>query len=158
MVHSYWMSGWHSKNFRTSALPGNPQRSISSIQSEKSCCTIAVWLFDHLVKPLSRVWPKWCFTTVEAVMSTSDLQQKHTQPFYGSLDFVWDNLAEPVPEETFTHSHLSWSLMITYLLPPSIAIQGILPVQICRLSSDRILILSLGLYMCTGMDFTSLLK
>jgi len=33
----------------------------------------------------------------------------HTQPFYGSLDFVQDNLGEPVPEETFTHSHLSWS-------------------------------------------------
>jgi len=29
------------------------------------------------------------------------------QPFYGSLDFVWDNPGEPVPEETFTHSHLS---------------------------------------------------
>ena len=27
----------------------------------------------------------------------------HTQPFYGSLDFVWDNPVEPVPEETFTH-------------------------------------------------------
>jgi len=25
------------------------------------------------------------------------------QPFYGSLDFVRDNLVEPVPEETFTH-------------------------------------------------------
>jgi len=22
------------------------------------------------------------------------------------MDFVWDNLGEPVPEETFTHSHL----------------------------------------------------
>jgi len=31
----------------------------------------------------------------------------HTQPFYGSLDFVPDNPSEPVPEETFTHSHLS---------------------------------------------------
>jgi len=47
----------------------------------------------------------------------------HTQPFYGSLDFVWDNLGEPVPEETFTHSHLSWSSIIPYLLPPSIMIQ-----------------------------------
>jgi len=27
----------------------------------------------------------------------------HTQPFYGSLDFVRDNPGEPVPEETFTH-------------------------------------------------------
>jgi len=28
---------------------------------------------------------------------------------YGSLDFVRDNPGEPVPEETITHSHLSWS-------------------------------------------------
>jgi len=28
------------------------------------------------------------------------------QPFYGSLDFVRNNLCELVPEETFTHSHL----------------------------------------------------
>jgi len=33
----------------------------------------------------------------------------HTQPFYGSLDFVPDNPGEPVPEGTFIHSHLSWS-------------------------------------------------
>jgi len=36
----------------------------------------------------------------------------HTQPFYGSLDSVRDNPGEPVPEETFTDSHLSWSLVI----------------------------------------------
>jgi len=48
---------------------------------------------------------------------------------YGSLDFVWDNPGELVPEETFTHSHLSWSSVIPYLLPPSITIHGILPVQ-----------------------------
>ena len=44
----------------------------------------------------------------------------HIQPFYGSLDFVRVNQGEPVPEETFTHSHLSWSSVIPYLLPPSI--------------------------------------
>ena len=27
----------------------------------------------------------------------------HAQLFYGSMDFVRDNLCEPVPEETFTH-------------------------------------------------------
>jgi len=53
----------------------------------------------------------------------------HTQPFYGSLNSVRDNLSEPVPEETFTHSHLSWPSVIPYLLPPSIMIHGILPVQ-----------------------------
>ena len=31
----------------------------------------------------------------------------HTQPFYGSRDSVRDNPGEPVPEETFTHLHLS---------------------------------------------------
>ena len=51
------------------------------------------------------------------------------QPFYGSLDFVWDNPGEPVPEETFTHSHLSWSSIIPYLLLPSIMIHGIVLVQ-----------------------------
>ena len=29
-----------------------------------------------------------------------------TEPFYGSLESVWDNPGEPVPEETFTQSHL----------------------------------------------------
>ena len=27
----------------------------------------------------------------------------HTQLFYSSMDFVRDNQAEPVPEETFAH-------------------------------------------------------
>jgi len=57
----------------------------------------------------------------------------HTQPFYGSLDFVRDNSSEPIPEETFTHSHLSWSSIFPYLLPPSITIHDILPVQFMRL-------------------------
>jgi len=30
----------------------------------------------------------------------------HTQPFYGSQQFVFDNPVKPVPEETFTHSHI----------------------------------------------------
>jgi len=33
----------------------------------------------------------------------------HTQPFYGSVEYVRDHPGEPVPEETFTHSHSSWS-------------------------------------------------
>ena len=38
-------------------------------------------------------------------------------------------IGEPVPKETFTHSHLSWSSVIPYLLPPSSTIHGILSVQ-----------------------------
>jgi len=37
------------------------------------------------------------------------LTHTHTQPLYGSVDFVRDNPGELIPEETFTHSHLSWS-------------------------------------------------
>jgi len=36
--------------------------------------------------------------------------------FYGSLDFVQDNPGEPVPEETFTYSHLLWSSIIPYCI------------------------------------------
>jgi len=36
-------------------------------------------------------------------MSECTQTQTHTQPFYGSLDFVQDNPGELVPEETFTH-------------------------------------------------------
>ena len=36
------------------------------------------------------------------------LLNTHTQPFYGSVEFVRENPGEPVPEETFTHySHRS---------------------------------------------------
>ena len=49
------------------------------------------------------------------------------KPFYGSWESVWDNIGEPAQEETFTHSHLSWSSVIPYLLPPSLMIHGILP-------------------------------
>ena len=45
------------------------------------------------------------------------------------MDFVWDNLGELVPEEIFTHLHLSWSSIVPYLLLPSNTIHGILPVQ-----------------------------
>ena len=43
--------------------------------------------------------------------------------------FVWDYLGEPVPEETFTHSHPSWSSITLYQLSPSTMIHSILPVQ-----------------------------
>jgi len=60
-----------------------------------------------------------------------DLSNTHTQtqPFYSCLDFVRNNQAEPVQEETFSHSHLSWSSVVPYQLHPSNTIHGILPVQ-----------------------------
>jgi len=40
-------------------------------------------------------------------LQLTEFTHTHTQPFYGSLDFVRDYLSEPVAEEIFTHSHLS---------------------------------------------------
>jgi len=34
---------------------------------------------------------------------THQYTNTHTQPFYGSVEFVRDNPGEPVPKETFTH-------------------------------------------------------
>jgi len=57
-----------------------------------------------------------------------------TRNHFMALDFVRDNPGEPVPEETFTHSRLLWSSIIPYLLPPSVTIHGILPVQFTSLT------------------------
>ena len=54
--------------------------------------------------------------------------------FYSSMDSLRDNPDEPVPEETFILSHLSWSSVIPYLLHPSNTIHGILPVQSTHLT------------------------
>jgi len=43
--------------------------------------------------------------------------------------FVRDHLGEPIPKETFIHSHLSWSPIIFYQLLPSTMIHSILPIQ-----------------------------
>ena len=53
------------------------------------------------------------------------ITQTHTHTHNHSLDFVRANPGEPVPELTFTHSHLSRSSIIPYLLPPSTTIHGI---------------------------------
>jgi len=74
-------------------------------------------------------FPLLCCSHTHTHTHTCARAHTHTQLFYGSLDFVRDNLSEPVPEETCIHSHLSWSSVIPYLLPPSVTIHGILTVQ-----------------------------
>jgi len=55
--------------------------------------------------------------------------QWHTHNrFYGSLDFVWDNPGEPVPEETFTHSFIyydPWHLPCSVYVPGSLFPQSL---------------------------------
>jgi len=62
----------------------------------------------------------------------------HTHNHFTALwNFVWDNPGEPVPEETFTHSHLSWSSIIPYLLPPSCSVyvpDSLFPLSLSKFS------------------------
>jgi len=56
----------------------------------------------------------------------------HKYATHNRFTALWtlqDNPGVPVPEETFTHSHVPWSSVIPYLLPPSVTICSILPVQ-----------------------------
>ena len=54
-------------------------------------CFPAKPVFSHLLS--------WCSSSFHSRGST----HTHTQPFYGSLDFVQDNRCEPVLEGTFRH-------------------------------------------------------
>ena len=48
-----------------------------------------------------------CLVKINSKISSAPLwsisRYLHTQPFYSSLDFVWDNAGGPVPEGTFCH-------------------------------------------------------
>jgi len=74
---------------------------------------------------------KWCKTDIATLRPFNSFfpgpsgvrshthTHKHTQPFYVSLDFVWDNPREPIPTETFTHSHLHCIVAINHPLSAS---------------------------------------
>ena len=59
-------------------------------------------------------------------------QQQQQQPFNGCL--IRDNPGRPVPEETFTHSHPSWSTYFLYHLSPFATVHGILFIQLTCLT------------------------
>jgi len=69
------------------------------IQATRSIAT--QWILDlcnGIVKEgcISEDWMS------SVVLSIYKGNTHNTQPFYNSVDFVWDNPGEPVPEETFT--------------------------------------------------------
>jgi len=47
------------------------------------------------------------------VCVSSTLTHTHTHNHFMAVEFVRDNPGEPVPEETFTHSHLLWSSIVS---------------------------------------------
>ena len=70
--------------------------------------------YTHHIEACFAVVPKLCHLNLACLLTTN------TQPFYSSLDSVWDNLGEPVAEKTFTHLHLSWSSVDLGVTWPSV--------------------------------------
>jgi len=67
--------------------------------------------------------------TLKITVKMEVSKHTHTKLFLRLSGFSLGQPGEPVPEETFTHSHISWSSIIPYLLSQSITIHGILLVQ-----------------------------
>jgi len=72
---------------------------------------------------------KYMQRTGNVQLKNPELDQTTTTTTTVLWPFICDYLGEPVPEETFTHSHISRSSNIFYQLPPSSMIHSILPVQ-----------------------------
>ena len=83
------------------------------------------------VKQTKPVWSVCCFH-VKVLYNT----HIHNH-FNGS--FVRDYLGKPIPKETITHSHPSWSSDILYQLPPFTTIHSILFVQFTCLTVPKVL-------------------
>jgi len=79
-------------------------------------------------------WPAGCLLKAPEKMNNSPLMHSGmaittTTTILQLSGLSMDNLGEPVPEGTFTHSHLLWSSIIPYLLAPSFTIHSRLLVQ-----------------------------
>jgi len=78
-----------------------------------SITVIRLILISHPTEHRRLSWPRWLR------YQGGIPGDHHTQPFYGSMDFVWDNPGETVPE-TFTHythhSHQSPLICFLHLL------------------------------------------
>ena len=73
-------------------------------------CMIIIFIF-----PKSLLIGSMCLICCTMFKIYEQHTHKHIQLFYSSMDFVWDNPGEPVPEDTFIHSHLSWSHQSSFI-------------------------------------------
>jgi len=105
-----------------------------------SLCSGLVYLSMHQLSVCSRIGRLWCWLRasvqsgpVRSPVITSghlySVVHKSSTTTAALWPFVQPGLpGEPVPEASFTHSHLSWLSIVTYQLPTSTTINSILPV------------------------------
>ena len=94
-------------------LPPNQQRQSTEGKSKHWYQIVKNLIIDSLFSHGTWEWQldKICSSIYEYCTFT---RVTHTQPFYGSVEFVRENPGEPVPEETFTHySHRSHQLSLS---------------------------------------------
>jgi len=97
------------------------------VTAELTCC--AYWCTTKCIY-CNVLWLWICYSATY-LTHTHTHAHTHTHTHTTVLwlfGFCPDNPGEPVPEERLTHSHLSWSSIVPYLLPSN-TIHGILPVQ-----------------------------
>ena len=69
-------------------------------------------MVEHVARIITRVVISLAMFSIR--IDNINSYYTHTQPFYGSVEFVRENPGEPVPEETFTHySHRSHQLSLS---------------------------------------------
>ena len=104
----------------------NRQWSLTAVTSQ----TMKFWLVcvtgGEVMELVCSVWNcrcsyiSWrgCLPTILSHLNTSYSSCSHTHTHNRLTAFCRDNPGRLVPEETFTHSHPSWSSDILYKLPP----------------------------------------
>jgi len=105
------------------------KQTFTSVTSRPARCRRGATFFSYKSRPLLQQQISHQRNKMVFYDSNTGTEHTYAKPFYDSLDFVRDNIGKPVLEETFTHSHLLWSSVIPYLLPSSIMIHYIFPVQ-----------------------------
>ena len=100
----------------TQVDPDKIQEGLKTVVCVWSNCKLIISTICRCYIPvISIAYLQITFSVIQVINSQMDKlvktvphQNTHTQPFYGSVEFVRENPGEPVPEETFTHySHHS---------------------------------------------------
>jgi len=103
--------------------------SVSKVKSWSVivCCTILTYVQNYVNVMLCNVQRQF-IQRILAKASNAHIAHTHTHTHTHNrlTSFVRDKPGRPVPEETLTYSHPTWSSDILYHLPPFTTIHGIL--------------------------------
>jgi len=124
----------HNNMLLTAICPG-----LSWWAGTRKVKPIWIWRKRHWVAMVSAgPYTKWHLAPRQHPATQPTVSKHWRHNTYNNYYYNHFTAGEPVPEETFTHSHLSWSSIIQYLLPPSFMIHGIILVQFMCLTTSTL--------------------